>query len=166
MDYKRTHILHWNCRNKEECFTGERCCSENVTYQAKIYPMENCNDEKVYIGISARNWKQWLCNHWHSFPIPLLRNQTALSKCFLSLSKRGLTSQIKWRFIKIFSTPNTYNSRCNLCLEEKINLIKYKTTWQLLNKRNELISKYKHKCKFKLIWYRFSIEMQIIVKCR
>ena len=48
-----------NCRNKEECPLGGRCKSRNVVYQACLSPMEQQRDrERVYIGISAGNWKQ------------------------------------------------------------------------------------------------------------
>ena len=53
--------------------------------------------------------------------------------------------QIKRRFIKKSSTPESFNSKCNLCLEEKKNRIRYKFRGQLLNKRNELIFKCHHK---------------------
>ena len=52
-----------NCRRKGECLLGGRCNSRNVVYQACISPMEHNNEgEKVYIGISARNWKKRLYN--------------------------------------------------------------------------------------------------------
>ena len=48
-----------NCRNKEECPLGGCYNSRNVIYQACISPMEQQRDrERVYIGISAGNWKQ------------------------------------------------------------------------------------------------------------
>ena len=72
-----------NCRCKGECPLGGRCNSKKVVYQACISPMELNNDgERVYIGITAGNWKQRLYNHRHSFSNPRLRNQTAQSKYF------------------------------------------------------------------------------------
>ena len=57
------------------------CNSKKVVYQSTIFPIEN-SKEKIYIGVSARNWKQRYYNHRHSFYNPLLRNQTAQSKWF------------------------------------------------------------------------------------
>ena len=75
-----------NCRNKEECLLGGHCHSRNVIYQACISPMEQQRDrERVYIGISAGNWKQRWYNYKHSFSNPKLRYQTALSKYFGAL---------------------------------------------------------------------------------
>ena len=139
-----------NCRVKKDCPVGGKCNSEKVVYQATIFPLENKKEEKVYFGISAGNWKQRYYNHKHSFTNPTRRNQTALSKWFWNLRDRGLTPYIKWKLIRRSSTPVNFKSRCNLCLIEKICIIKYKHTSKLLNQRNELIFKCRHKNKFKL----------------
>ena len=48
-----------NYRSKEECPLSGRCNSRNVVYKACISPLEHKKDgERVYIGISAGNWKQ------------------------------------------------------------------------------------------------------------
>ena len=33
------------------------CNLDNVVYQAIIYPKEDINDKKYYIGVSSTNWK-------------------------------------------------------------------------------------------------------------
>ena len=51
-------VASCNCRSEGECPLGGRCNSKNVVYSACISPMEHNNDgERVYIGISAGNWK-------------------------------------------------------------------------------------------------------------
>ena len=126
------------------------CNSEKAT----IFPTENSKEENLYIGISAGNWKQRFYNHRHSFWNPLLRNQTSLSRRFGSLRVKSLTPQIKWRFIKKYSPPGNFSSRCNFFLS----IIRYKFTNQLFNKCNELIFKCCHKNKFKFIWKRLIIK--------
>ena len=144
-----------NCRNKEEYPLGGRCNSRNVVYQACISPMEQQRDvERVYIGISAGNWKQRWYNHKLSFSNPKLRYQTALSKYFWGLKDQGLSPQIKWKIIGHSSTTNSFNGRCNLCLDEKISIINFKNRKLLLNERNELVFKCRHRGKFKLSWLR------------
>ena len=143
------------CKSKEECPLGGRCNSRNVVYLACITPMEHKKDgERVYIGISAVNWKQRWYNHWHSFSNPRLRNQTALSKYFWGLKDQGLFLQIKWKIIRHSSTANSFNGRCDLCLDEKISIINFKNRKLLLNERNELMFKCRHSGKFKLSWLR------------
>ena len=106
--------------------------------------------ERIYIGISAGNWKQSWYSHRHSFSNPKLRYQTALSKYFWGLKDQGLSPQIKWKILRHSSAANSFNGRCNLCLDEKISIINFKNRKLLLNKRNELVFKCRHRGKFKL----------------
>ena len=146
-------VASCNCRSKEDCPLGRRCNSRNVVYRACISLMEHNNDgERVYIGISAGNWKQRLYNHRYSFSNPRLKNQTALSKYFWNLKDQGLTSQIKWRIIRHSSTANSFNCWCNLCIDEKISIINFRDRRLLLNEQNELVFKYRRRGKIKLSW--------------
>ena len=131
-------------------------------YKATIFPMENRKDIKIYFGISAGNWKQRLYSHVHSFSNPSLRNQWALSKWFWSLKDSGLTSLVWWNFIIRLTTPSNL-SRCNLCLEEKIHIIKYRNASKVLNQRNDLIFKCCHKNRYKLMWNDFRIYIYIYI---
>lgn len=56
-----------SCRNKDLCPIGGKCMYKNVVYEATIFPEENRNEKKRYIGISAGDWKQRLYSHRHSF---------------------------------------------------------------------------------------------------
>ena len=118
-------------------------------HKAIIFPMENRKDIKIYFGISAGYWKQRFYNHRHSFSNPSLRNQTALSKWFWRLKDKDLTLLV--RFIKRLISPSNFRSRCNLCVEEKISIIRYRNTSKLLNQRNELIFKCRHKNRYRLM---------------
>ena len=125
-----------------------RCNSENVLYQASIFPMENRSYARVYVVFSAGNWKQRLYDNRHSFINPLLKNQTVLSKYFLRLKESGRT-EIKWKITRKSLMANSFSSKCNLCMEEKISIINHKDTRQLLNKGNKLIFKCPHKNRVK-----------------
>ena len=110
-------------------------------YKTTILPMENKEDIKIYFRISAGNWKQRFYSHRHSFSNTTLRNQIALSKWFWRLKDSGLTTSVRWNFVNRSTTPSNFRSRCNLCLEEKISILKYRNTSKLLYQRNELIFK-------------------------
>ena len=99
------------------------CNLENVAYQGIIYPKENVKDKKIYIWISSMKWKLRYNNHSYSFLHEHLKNQTALSKKFWSLKNKGLTPEIQWSILKKSNTPKYFDSRCNLCLEEKIQIM-------------------------------------------
>ena len=66
------------------------------------------------------------------------------------LKDKGLTPDIQWSILKRSSTPKSFDSRCNLCLEEKIHILLFPEPKKLLNKRNELIARCRHRAKFKL----------------
>ena len=84
-----------------------------------------------------------------NFPFPQ-KNQTALSKHYRGWKVKGLIPEIQWSILKRSSTPKSFNSRCNLCLEEKIHILLFPEPKKLLNKRNELIARCRHRAKFKL----------------
>ena len=95
------------------------CNLDNVVYQAIIYPKEDINDRKSYIGRSSIRYG----NHKFSFSHEHLKNQTALSKHFWGLKNKGLTSDIQWSILKRSYAPKSFDSRCNLCLEEKMHIL-------------------------------------------
>ena len=121
-----------------------------MVYQARIFPAENNNESKIYFVISAGRWKQRYYAHRYSFSNPTQKNQTALSKHYWYLKNKGQTPNIEWSLIKKSTTPIGFRDRCNLCLEEKINIIKYEDTRNILNLRNELVHKCRHRAKLKL----------------
>ena len=122
----------------------------NVIYQAIIYPKENITDKKTYIGLGSTKWKERYFNHKFTFSHEHLKNHTTLSKHFWFLKNKGVTPETEWSILKKSNTPNSFNGRCNLCLEEKINILFYKWPNKLLNKGSELIARCRHKTKFKL----------------
>ena len=127
------------------------CNLDNVVYQGIIYPKENVKDrKKTYVGISSTDWKFWFYNHILSFSHEHLKNQTALSKQLWSLKNKGLTAKIQWTILKKSNTPKCFHSRCNQCLEEKIQIMIYLDPEKLLNQWCELIARCRHRNKFKL----------------
>ena len=65
------------------------------------------------------------------------------------LKNKGLTPDIQWSILKRPNTPKSFDSRCNLCLEEKIHILLFPEPKKLL-KRSELIARCRHRAKFKL----------------
>ena len=50
----------------------------------------------------------------------------------------GLTPEIQWRILKKSTTPSCFDGKCNLCLEEKIQII-YSDPGNLINQRCDLM---------------------------
>ena len=80
-------------------------------------------------------WKLSFNNHIHSFSHEHLKNQTTWSKHFWKLKNKGLTPEIQWGVLKRSNTPSCFDGRCNLCLEEKIQIMLYPDPGNLLNQR-------------------------------
>ena len=74
-----------------------------------------------------------------------------MSKHFWRLKEDNLTPHVKWQIIRTSSTPINFKSKCPLCLEEKIEIVRFKDRGELLNSRNELVFKCRHKSKYKLV---------------
>ena len=139
-----------NCKSRDNCPMIGLCNLNNVIYQAIIYPEENITDKKTYIGLTFTKWKERYSNHKFTFFDEHLKHHTALSKQFWCLKNKGLTPEIEWSILKKSNTPNSFDGRCNLCVEEKIYILIHKWPDRLLNKRSELIARCRHKTKFKL----------------
>ena len=86
----------------------------------------------------------------HSFSHERLKNQIALSKHFWKFKNKGLTPEIQWSVLKRSNTPSCFDGRCNLCLEEKIQIILYPNPGNVLNQRCDLIARCRHRNRFKL----------------
>ena len=85
-------------------------------------------------------------HHIHSFSHEHLKNQTALSIFGGTLKNRGLTPKIQWKFLK-----RSFDGRCNLCLEEKIQIMMYIDPFNLLNQRCDFIARCRLRNKFRLV---------------
>ena len=139
-----------NCKTRNNCPMNGLCNLNNTVYQVIIYLKENIKDKKTYIRISSTKWKIRYANHKFSFSHEHLKHQTALSKHFWSLKNKGLTPEIQWSILKNSNTPKFFDSRCNLCQEEKIQIMIYLDPEKLLNQQCELIARCRHRNKFKL----------------
>ena len=107
--------------------------------------------KKTYIGISSTKWKSRYSNHKFSFTHEHLKNQIALYKYFWNLKNKGLTPEIQLSILKKSNTPKYFDSRCNQCLEEKIQIMVYPDSENLLNQRCKLIARCRHRNRFKLL---------------
>ena len=133
--------LKKNCNSKEDCPTGGICNLKNVVFLVTIFPKENVKDKKVYIGILLISWKLRYNNLIYSFSHKCLKNQTALSGYFWKLKNRGLTPKIQWKILKRSTTRSWFDGRCNLCLEEKIQIMLYIDPFNLWNQKYDFIAR-------------------------
>ena len=102
-----------------------------------------------YIGITEHTFKWRLYQHLNSFKYRSKVNSTELSKHIWNLKDQGITNPcITWSILDHAKTCQNGMKRCNLCTAEKYHIL-----WQsenILNKRDEMISKCRHENKFYL----------------
>ena len=84
-----------------------------------------------------------------SFRLQKHSNKTELSKKIWELKLLGKTPKVTWEIIKTVDKLRCGQESCNLCLTEKLLIIKCRDK-NLLNSRSELIAKCRHKRKFLL----------------
>lgn len=128
-----------NCRKKDECPLRGNCMIKTVVYKATV---RSNNTEKAYIGQTGGQFKTRFRNHKKSFNSEKYANETELSKYIWELKKKKQSYQLTWEVIKQSNTSIRESGSCNLCLDEKIELINCKNS---LNKKTELISTCRHR---------------------
>ena len=132
-----------NCRAKSGCPLDGNV---SAVYKAEITPTHT-QESKVYIGITAGPFKERYNNHKKSLTNAKCAKETELSKYAWNLKENGRSFCIKWSIIKLVPAYTSGGRSCDLCLEEKILILKSNKD-KTLNKRSELFAKCCHRNKF------------------
>ena len=143
---KKTQAVKCNCINKPDCPLSNQCQITNIICKAKI--TSNLH-EKIYYRTSEGTFKQSYGNHKKSFNHEKYRTDTELSKEHRRLKELKAKPQVQFYILKRCQ-PTKRTGICYLCLNEKLFIIEHQGN-DLLNQRSELISKCRHKNKFKLM---------------
>jgi len=136
-------------QKKEQCPLNNNCLSTSLVYNAHVTTDEDSTG-KNYIGLTEGTFKQRYTQHKLSFQNRKYTNSTELSKYIWKLKDDKKNYVINWSIITSASSYNNISKRCNLCLAEKLSIIKASKA-SLLNKRSELISKCRHENKYYLM---------------
>ena len=137
-----------NCRKKDQCPLSNNCLTPSLIYRAHV-KTDTDSTGKSYIGLTEGPFKQRYNNHTLSFRDRKRENSTELSKYVWKLKDEHTSYKIHWSILAKAAAYNNKTKRCNLCLTEKLHIIRADTS-TLLNKRSELISKCRHENKFLL----------------
>ena len=137
-----------NCRKKDQCPLSNNCLTPSLIYRAHV-KTDTDPTGKSYIGLTEGPFKQRYNNHTLSFRDRKRENSTELSKYVWKLKDEHTSYKIHWTILAKAAAYNNKTKRCNLCLTEKLHIIRADTS-TLLNKRSELISKCRHENKFLL----------------
>ena len=134
-----------NCRQKNTCPLNGNCLQSSLIYQATVTRKDN-STTVTYIGLTENDFKTRCRNHSASFRQTKLWNSTELSKHIWTLKENNINHYNSWRILSSRSPYNSANKRCNLCLKEKLLIIR-RPELSSLNKRNELVSSCCHRNK-------------------
>ena len=138
-----------NCRNKNICPLKGKCLTQAVVYQAKISTDDG--ESFKYIGLSEPPFKTRRNDHRSSFNDRIYETKTDLSKKVWELRDQNKMPHITWSILKKSSPYMPGSDHCNLCLWEKFYIMKDKN---LINTKDEFVSKCKHINKFLLRNYK------------
>ena len=131
-----------NCRKPDECPVSNTCLAKSLVYKAEV--STDKDNAKVYIGVTANSFKERFRNHTKSIKNERHGNETELSKYIWKLKRAKRSYGIKWSIVKRVPSCKAGSRKCNLCLEEKLLIMKGNKANNLLNKRSELFTLCKH----------------------
>mgnify|MGYP000651105689 CR=1 FL=1 len=127
-----------NCRKKktkDQCPLDNKCLITSVIYKANV-TTDNDNTGKNYIGLTEGTFKQRYTQHKLSFRNRKYANRTKLAKHTWKLKDNKENYMISWSTISSASAYNNISKRCNLCLTEKLHIIKADKACNLTKEMN------------------------------
>ena len=137
-----------NCRNKDICPLQGNCLISNVVYKGEGSTTNN-TETKLYICMTSNQFKQRFSNLTKSFRDQIYSNETELSNYIWDLKLKGREPVINGSILKRARAYENGGKRCNLCIEEKLRMMKAEKI-PLLNKRSEIFTKCRHQNKFRI----------------
>ena len=131
------------------CPLGGKCLSESIVYKARVTASDG--EVKTYTGLTKRTFKDRLYEHRNDANNPKHRTHTKLAGYVWRKKDQNVTiDNYKWEIRKKCFTYQPGGKKCDLCLTEKMLIMKDRDPHSL-NQRTELMNSCRHR------WmYRFS----------
>ena len=137
------------CTCRQECPVNGQCKKVDTIYEAVV--KDSSGSHFKYIGKTSTIFILRYRNHIKDMNLRTYEKNCELAKKIWELKDNGETYEIKWGIRKESRSYRPGNSFCMLCIEEINEIISYREKAVLLNTRNELYKKCRHKAKFKVI---------------
>ena len=135
-----------NCRKKETCPVPGKCCTKSVIYQATV---EHEGKKAEYIGSTEPEFKSRYNNHTLSFRTEYKKTATTLSQ-YIWHNRLNPSPNIKWTILKKCKVYSPGQTNCDLCLSEKMHIIKNLKKTENINKRTDIGNRCPHQRKHSL----------------
>ena len=138
---KRDNDKRCNCReeNKPNCPIPKKCATKCIVYKATVVG-NNAN----YIGMASTSFKDRYRNHLQSFSKKEKENATSLAK-YVWDNGLNPNPRIKWEIVKECRVYQPGNKACDLCITEKVEILKQVNNPLNINKRNDLGTRCVHR---------------------
>ena len=121
-------------------------------YKAILTSNQDNYRSKTYYDITETKFKQRYANHIKSFKHEKHQSDTELLNELWSIKNHNYIPNIVWEILRKHQTYNPNTERCSLCLNEKLEIARYKGS-NLLNKPSQIINKCRPRNKFGLALY-------------
>ena len=118
----------------------------NIIYKAKITSNQPNYKKEIHIGIVETNFKHRFNNHMEFFTLKQYENNTELSKECWKVQPFH-TKNTPGEYSEMCTVQLTQNKKFYLVLNAKLRITSYNGD-NLLNKRSELINKWRYQNKF------------------
>ena len=136
------------CRCRQApCLLDGRCEVKDIIYKATIEGPPN--EKFFYYGSCSTRFITRYHNHKHSFKFRNSKTSTALSRKVWDLKDKGVSPKVTFKIHKESKSAGTCETSCRLCIDEK-KCILYDSDPNMINSREEIYSKCKHRYKWKL----------------
>ena len=148
---KQEKISPCNCRNRISCPLKGSCQHKKFAYSSKVSTPDLRQNHPHYIVLTEHTFQDRLYKHNNSFKYESERNSLELSNFIWGKKKCKINVDLGW---SIFDKAKSYSppsKKCILCITEKYHVIF--STKNLLDKRNEPVTKCRHENKFYLANY-------------
>ena len=138
-----------SCQNGvHSCPLDGKCLTECIVYKATL--TANDGEVKTYIGLTEPPFKKRLYKHNTDRRDRNLEKATAMSAYFWKKKDEGVgIASTTWEMLKQCHSYKTGGKSCDLCLSEKLLIMKNKDP-RSLNVRSALLNTCRHRRKFKL----------------
>jgi hypothetical protein len=151
-----TNTRTCNCRASRECPLNGQCLQKNIVYRADV----DCdNTVKTYYGLTENTFKTRWNNHKSTLRNADHTQKTALSSYVWRCKNRNHQPKITWSIKARAYALSSGGKQCDLCLTEKLTILMANPE-ATLNKRDEIMTKCKHKRKYVLGTVKQSIAEQ------
>ena len=111
-----------NCNSRDESPLENKCLTPRIVYRADVTNIKT-DAHKYCYGISDTPFKDRYENHKTSFRLRSYLTASDLSKYYWKLVDNGAVSTIKFSIANRVK-GNTFINNCNLCLSEKVLIIR------------------------------------------